>query len=96
MDNLYLGGRMAAQNYEWLTEKVPNMKYILNVTSETSCYYEKEATFVYKRIPVSIPLLAFLSLTRGRWKMRRPKRYTNTSTKQPTLFTTRYKRVTLC
>jgi hypothetical protein len=44
---------MAAQNYEWLTETVPNMKYILNVTSETSCYYEKEDRFVYKRIAVS-------------------------------------------
>lgn len=45
---------MAAQNYEWLTEGVPNMKYILNVTSETSCYYEKEGTFVYKRITVRV------------------------------------------
>lgn len=56
---------MAAQNYEWLTEKVPNMRYILNVTTETSCYYEKEDTFVYKRIAVSYK--SFLIFDVGFW-----------------------------
>jgi len=49
---LYLGGRLAAQNYEWLTETFGEMGYILNV-SECTNYFEEEPRFTYKRIHVS-------------------------------------------
>lgn len=94
LDNVYLGGRMAAQNYEWLTETIPNMRYILNVTTETSCYYEKESTFVYKRIAVCpISKLIFL---RQRLRMLPMKRFKISSTRLLSLFITRWKKARPC
>jgi hypothetical protein len=49
---LYIGGRLASQNYEWLTETFGEMGYILNV-SECSNYFEEENRFTYKRINIS-------------------------------------------
>jgi len=49
---LYLGGRLAAQNYEWLSETFGELGYILNL-SECSNYYEEEPRFNYKRINIS-------------------------------------------
>jgi len=49
---LYVGGRLAAQNYEWLTETLGEMIYILNV-SESVNYFEEESRFTYKRIKIA-------------------------------------------
>jgi protein-tyrosine phosphatase len=49
---LYLGSRLAAQNRDWLCQNY--IKYVLNVTSETRNYYEKdeELQLVYYNINV--------------------------------------------
>jgi len=46
---LFLGGKLVAQNYDWLKNK--NIKAIINATEEVKNFYESE--FEYLRIPVS-------------------------------------------
>jgi hypothetical protein len=48
--NLYLGGRLAAQNWEWLDQC--KIKCVLNVTGDVSNYYEGEEGFSYHRYAV--------------------------------------------
>jgi len=52
-DKLYVGGRLAAQNYDWLKETFGDHNvYILNI-SDTTNYHEDDNRFVYKRIPIA-------------------------------------------
>ncbi len=48
--NLFLGGRLAAQNWEWLAQS--NIRSIVNVTADVSNYFEGEEGFVYHRVAV--------------------------------------------
>ena len=48
-ENVYVGGRLSAMNYELLRER--NITGILNATTEVRLYYEGE--FEYKRISVN-------------------------------------------
>ena len=48
--NLFLGGRMAAQNWEWLDAN--SIRTVLNVTPDVTNYYQGEESFEYCRIEV--------------------------------------------
>ncbi len=48
--NLFLGGRLAAQNWEWLSAN--SIRTVVNVTADLSNYYEGEEGFVYHRIAI--------------------------------------------
>eukprot|EP01124_Arcella_intermedia_P012385 TRINITY_DN1873_c1_g1_i3.p2 TRINITY_DN1873_c1_g1~~TRINITY_DN1873_c1_g1_i3.p2 ORF type:complete len:507 (+),score=160.08 TRINITY_DN1873_c1_g1_i3:149-1522(+) len=50
LDNLYVGGRLAAQNYDWIIEKLGDNAHILNVTSELKNYH---SSLTYLKIPVA-------------------------------------------
>ena len=50
MPNLFLGGRLAAQNWEWLVQN--KIQSIVNVTADVSNYYEGEEGFVYHRVAI--------------------------------------------
>lgn len=73
IERLYIGSRVGARNNTWLlphslslndnrlakvAEEVPTKRwFVINVTKETTNYYEGEEGFVYKRISVRCPIL---------------------------------------
>jgi len=58
--NLFLGGRLAAQNWEWLQQC--NIRTIVNVTGDVSNYYEAEEGFRYHRFEIEDALGANISV----------------------------------
>lgn len=55
VDGLWLGGRLAAQNWEFLEHN--RISCVLNVTSDVTSYYENQEaptgeTFLYRRVQV--------------------------------------------